>query len=100
MGWGTTPVQIQSFLYVSGNNSVTYNIGAGTGNANVGQSGAGLLYWGGGICSIGVVAFVILGWWYLQYCGGGICYIGVVARAGGGGQDIEVQREQTWAVVE
>jgi hypothetical protein len=48
MGWGTTPVQMLSFLYVSGSNAQTYNISAVTGNINVGFSGAGVLYWGGG----------------------------------------------------
>jgi len=48
MGWGTTPVQIQAYLYVAGNNSVTYNISAGTGNGNIGYTSLGLLIWGGG----------------------------------------------------
>jgi hypothetical protein len=48
MGWGTTPAQIMSYLYISGSNSVTYNMSAYSGNINVGFSGAGILYWGGG----------------------------------------------------
>ena len=57
MGWGTSPVQVQSYLYVCGNNTVTYNVSAGTGNANsgYGYSGSGLLYWGGGNNSTVVV---------------------------------------------
>jgi hypothetical protein len=47
MGYGTTPVQMQSYLYVTGNNSITYNLSAGPGNPSVGYSGVGLFLWGG-----------------------------------------------------
>jgi len=75
MYWGTTPVQVMSYLYVSGSYAQTYNLTANTGNAGTGYTGAGLLYWGGGSYST-VVA--------ISYSGsiliGIYCFYGISAR--------------------